>query len=216
MVRAQTGLEFITGVTIMLVIYVLAIGAYSYYTENNIIEDTFAEHICYKFSEGVNAAVIGGDGFSINLSVPYKVYSEDLTTIRVSDNYTITVEWDDRITACSIVTRNITNQVVYSGKVSATNIDSTVYLASINTNQTEYSIGESARITSQYIKGATANLTIFYSNETVLLGPLTRTAVSHIINYTWNTAGIPSDDYSVFVSDNDYKNLNAKKLVSVR
>ncbi|MDD5182351.1 MAG: hypothetical protein PHC66_04245 [Candidatus Nanoarchaeia archaeon] len=216
MVRAQSGLEFITGVTIMLVIYVIAIGAYSYYTENNIIEDTFAEHVCYKFSEGINAAVIGGDGFSINMSVPYKVYADPLTAIRVSGNYTATVEWSDKIAVCSIVTRNITSQVVYSGKVSATNMDSTVYLTSIDTNQSDYLVGEAALIMSQYINGAAANLTIFYSNGTALLGPLTRTAASNSINYTWNTAGIASDDYTVFVADNDYKNLNAEKLVRVR
>jgi hypothetical protein len=163
MVRAQSGLEFITGVTIMLVIYVLAIGAYSYYTENNILEDTFAEHLCYKFSEGVNAAVIGGDGFSINLSVPYKVYSEDLTSIQVSDDYTATVEWESRITSCSIITNNITDIEVYSGKISATNIDGGIYLTSLNTNGTEFDIGDMINITAKYVKGSQVKIYVINS-----------------------------------------------------
>jgi len=215
MVRAQTGLEFITGITIMLVIYVLAIGVYSYYTENRIIDVSFAEHICYKVSEGIDAAVIGGNGFSINISIPYRVYFDDLNNVSISNNYTATVEWESGIKACSIITRNITVQSVYPGKFSATNMDGRIYLTSIKTNSTQYSSGQAALISSRFINGATANLTISYANGTILKGPLTRTASSNTIYYTWNTTGVQHGNYRINVADNTYKNLNAEKWVEI-
>jgi len=215
MVRAQISLEFITGVTIMLTIYVLTIGTYSWYTENKIIEQSFAEHICYKFSEGVDAAVIGGDGFSINISVPSKIYADVLNGIIVSNNFTTTVDWDSGIAACSIVTGNITGIWVYSGKISATNIDGMIYLTSINTDKLEYVIGDSVDIDAGYIKGSSANIVVYYSNGTLLLDSAAIVPSGNEVSYTWDTTETAKDVYTISVMDNEYKNLNARKEISV-
>lgn len=172
MVKAQFSLEFITGVSVMLIVYVLAIGAYSYYTENNIIEDSFSEHICYNIANAIDAAVIGRDGFSLNISVPYRVYIKELTGVKITNNFTLTVGWEDEISACSLVTNDITNITVYGGKSSATNIGGKIYVTSMYTNTTEASVGETVKINASYVKGSRAVVIIKNETDTITSLPV--------------------------------------------
>jgi hypothetical protein len=215
MVRAQISMEFITGITVMLVIYVLAVGAYSYYTENNIIEDVFAEHICYGISEGVDSAVIGGNGFSINMTIPYRIYNDDITGVLVTTNHTLTVDWESGIAACSIITNNITDIWMYSGGVSATNIDETIYVTSIWTDKSYYDESDLVYINSSHILGSTAKIEITDESGSAVYTNSSVPVSSNIAKDIWDTSGQSSEQYTVSIIDNDYKNLNAQKEIRI-
>ncbi len=68
--KSQIGIEFLMGVTILLIVYIGSIGFFSQYAQTQLIETELAKQVCYKISTGLDSAVVGGSNFIINQTLP--------------------------------------------------------------------------------------------------------------------------------------------------
>ena len=68
--KSQMSLEFLAGVVIILFIYVTTISAFSHYMQKDILESESGKQVCYTIATGIDSAVIGGNNFTLNITLP--------------------------------------------------------------------------------------------------------------------------------------------------
>jgi hypothetical protein len=211
--RAQISIEFMTGVAVMLFIYVTTIGIYSSYAQTDMIESELGQEICYRVATGVSSAVIGGNGFAINISLPYRIQANNYNAIIISNQSIITVDWKSGEFACSIISQNVTGKWVYPGKFSANNINEIVYITSVTTDNLTYSPGEPVKISGGYFLNNTLVNIVNIQGVSMLGYPKIVLTINHEFNDTW-TAGAPGL-YIVSGTDTVKKSLYGERVIEV-
>ena len=107
-VKAQISIEFMVGISILLLIYIVAISFFSFYTQDVLVEKELGQQVCYRISTAVDSAVVGGSNFVINTTLPDKIYDNDyffqidLKEIDGVNRTIVTVDWNKSMTSCSI------------------------------------------------------------------------------------------------------------------
>lgn len=150
--KSQVSLEFLIGVGFLLIIYIATIGAFSYFSQNRLIEKEDIQQACYTVSTGIDSATIGGEGFSMNVTMPYVFDKEGnfLTIIVNSQASIIDVISPKTMFSCSIISQNVTNLTMYAGKFSLNNINKTIYISAVLTDKLYYNVGETVHINGSY------------------------------------------------------------------
>ena len=211
--KAQISIEFLTGVAVMLFIYVTTIGIYSSYAQTDIIESEIAQEICYRVATGVSSAVIGGNGFTVNISLPYRIQANNYNAVIISNQSLVTVDWKNGLFACSIVSQNVTGKFVYPGKFSANNINSVVYITSVTTDDLTYVPGETVKISGGYFLNNTIVNVINEQKISMPGYPKIVLATNHEFNDTW-IAGAPGL-YVISGTDTVKKSLYGERVIEV-
>ena len=211
--RSQISIEFMTGVAVMLFIYVTTIGIYSSYAQTNMIENEVAQEICYRVSTGVSSAVIGGNGFAINISLPYRIQTNNYNAVIISNQSLVTVDWKNGLFACSIISQNVTGKWVYPGKFSANNINAIVYITSITTDDLTYAPGETVKISGGYFLNNTIVNVVNEQGIPMSGYPKLVLTTNHEFNDTW-IAGAPGL-YTVSGTDTAKKSLYGERIIEV-
>lgn len=160
--KAQISIEFLTGVAIILGLYLGILGLYSHFSQGIMMEKETAKELCYILATAINTCAVGGDGFTANYTIPYKLGRTTDYFFMVLNESTITVDWPDGLYACSIITQNVTTGKIVAGKISINNINDQVIISSIYTEEKEYNLGDSINITGYYFEG---NVTLKIEDE---------------------------------------------------
>ena len=132
--KSQMSLEFLAGVAIILFIYVVTISTFSNYMQKDVLESESGKQVCYKMAMGIDSAVIGGNNFTLNLTLPNKVENKNYVLFTTPGSSYITVDWNDGLFSCTITTQNITATTINStnlSKISITNLNGKVYISQI-------------------------------------------------------------------------------------
>jgi hypothetical protein len=211
--RSQISIEFMTGVAVMLFIYVVTIGLYSSYVQTDMIESEISQEICYIVANGVNSAVIGGNGFANNISLPYRIYGHNYNTIIISNSSTVTVDWGSGIRACSIISQNITGKWVYPGKFSASNINDTVYITSVQTDKLTYTEGENVHISGGYFLNDVKVNVVNYNQNSLPGYPRTLPIINNEFSDNWQAT--QKGLYTVSGVDTVQKTLYGERIIEV-
>jgi hypothetical protein len=209
---SQIGLEFMVGITILLLIYVVTMVVFSHYAQYSVVASEQSKQVCYTIASAIDSAAIGGDGFASKVTIPYKIDSKDFT-IFVSNTSTVTVDWGKNIFACSVITQNITEVTFEPNLFSVINVNSTIHLGVIRTDKQVYNLNETVHINGSHYLG-NVTLVIAYKNGSVLEGyPKNVAVVDNIFYYNW-TPNL-SGNYELNAVDTIYKNLNSRKDIEI-
>ncbi|MCD6547382.1 MAG: hypothetical protein J7K22_02405 [Nanoarchaeota archaeon] len=209
--KSQISIEFITGVTILLFIYAVTIGVFSSYTQHNIIETEGGRQACYIISTGIDSAVIGGNNFAINITLPYYIENNEYT-ILVNNDSRITIDWDKGISSCTITTQNITKALFKPCKISINNINQTIFISYLDLKN-KYNLGDEINITGKYYF-SNISLTIKDENNNILNGfPKEIETQNNEFSYIW----IPDKkgEYIIEVKDVEYPTFCSQKKVII-
>jgi len=181
--KGQSGLEFLTGVSILLLIYIVIIGAYKNTLQENIVDDEGAKQLCYTVSSGVDSSNIGGDGFSIKIKLPNKINDKYNYNITILNSSLISVSWGKKLFACSIVNQNISQKVLHTGgKIAFNNIKGFIYVTSIETEKNYYFVGEKVNFEGDYFNG-TIRIEVLNSSGGMIDGfPIEENSIDGKIN----------------------------------
>ncbi len=210
--KSQISIEFLVGVVIILFIYTITISAFGSYTQNTMLTSEVGRQVCYMITTGIDAAVIGGNNFAINVSIPYFIENKDYSIlINETNSALVTIDWGDGLFACSTTTQNITSLLFTPCKFSINNLNGKLYLSTITTEKTKYNLGEQINISGAYYI-SNVSLKILDSADVVVdnnILPLT----NNKFNYSWTPTS--SGAYKIIVYDNTYKTLNSEKEIYV-
>ncbi len=207
--KAQISIEFIMGVAVLLFIYTFALGIFSNYSQQDIMQSEKIKQLCYTISSAIDSASIGGDGFAVNTTLPKNANSGEYT-ISILNSSIVSVDWEDQVFACSTTTQSVTPLAFSSGKFSAVNINKTVYISAIQTNST-YNAGENIEINGMCFLG-NVSLAITDSSGNDILN-VNVTTTNNSFSYNWTP--ISKGEYTIYARDTIYKNLNAKKDITI-
>jgi hypothetical protein len=208
--RSQIGIEFLSGITILLFIYVITISAFGSYSSTTLIDDEEAHEVCYAISRGINSAVIGGSGFGANITLPASINQKPYNVV-ISANNTVTVSWEDKISACTITTRNVTTVAVYPSKISINNVRDRIYVTGIATDKDKYNLGETTELNGTYFIN-NATLSVAYANGTLFLNSTNYTTTNGFFEQNLT---LPRGILIINAHDSIYKTLSAQKDVQV-
>jgi hypothetical protein len=210
--KSQVSIEFLISVTILLLIYVATLAIYDIYFKVPILETETGKQACYTVLNGIDAVVVGGDGFATNVSLPDQIAKNDYLVF-ISNRSIITVDWNKSEFACSITTQSVSNIIFRSCRFSVINLNGTVYLGTLNLNQSEYPAGEAMYFSGSYYFG-NVSLSIFYSNGSLLSGyPINLETSDNIFEYSWTPS--MTGRFKIVAQDSIYKNLNSDKWVEI-
>jgi len=209
--KSQMSIEFLVGVIIILIIYIITLPTFSKYIQTNIVESESGKQICYTVSSAIDSAVIGGNNFSLNITLPNKIDGKDYKIFTTPPSSYITVDWGDGIFTCSITTQNIVKVIFNPCKVSVSNINNTIYISTVYTNGSSYNLGDTVNIYGGFYI-SNASLKIFNENGTAVLNK-TITPVNHTFVESWNPTS--KGKFIIKVEDEIYKTLNSEKIIYV-
>lgn len=210
--KSQVGIEFLTGVTILLIIYGVTLTVYNLNFRVPIVQNEKGKQVCYTISEGIDSAIIGGDGFAMNLSLPDMIDSQDYF-VMITNNSLITIDWNKSEFACSVTSQSVEDMTFNPCRLSIINIGGIVYVGMVETDKKVYSFGEDITISGEYYYDPTVS--VFYENNSYAGGENVPLPIE-----TWDFTYIFGDDlppgkYRIFVSDGLYKNLNAETWIDI-
>ncbi|MCD6575949.1 MAG: hypothetical protein J7K73_02200 [Nanoarchaeota archaeon] len=209
--KSQMSIEFLTGVVIILFIYVITISVFSNYAQTDLLESEIGKQICYRVSLGIDSGVIGGENFALNLTMPYGINGKNYTIYTTPDKALVTVEWDGGIFSCTTTTQNVSEVRFTPCKFSVNNINRTIYLSTLSTNKDVYSIGETVEMRGEdFLTNVT--LKIFDKGSNIIYSNTLQTTDSTFTD-TWqpNQKG----EFRIVATDNYYKTLNAERVIYV-
>jgi hypothetical protein len=178
-----------------------------------MIESELAQEICYRVATGISSAVIGGNGFAVNISLPYRIQASNYNAVIISNQSIVTVDWKNGLFACSIISQNITGKWVYPGKFSANNINAIVYITSVTTDNLTYVPGEPVKISGGYFLNNTIVNVVNEQGVSMPGYPKIVLTINHGFNDTW-AAGAPGL-YTVSGTDTVKKSLYGARIIEV-
>ena len=186
--RALISLEFIIGVTILILIHVAVLASFSGLATEEFLQNEKGAQICYTTSVAVGSADVGGNGFSMNISLPQTLGASNTTPSIVINNTFVDVSWDPGgFASCTITTQNITSLTMYSGKFSLNNINSTIYVSSLFTDKLLYDLGEEVVSNgTHYLNNV--SVTLLLEGATVLGYPVTLETTGQSFEYDFTPA----------------------------
>ncbi len=209
--KSQMSIEFLIGVTIILIIYVATIGVFSNYTQTNVVESEMGKQVCYTLSTGVSSAVIGGDNIALNITLPEKISNKNYHVYVVPGNEsTITIDWGDGISSCTLTTQNVTKLNFTPCKLSINNLNGTVYISTLSTENETYPIGNDVLIVGKYFL---TNVSLSISKNNSIIINETLPTSNGEFNYTFHTTS--TGTYLIKAYDENYKTLNSEKTIYV-
>jgi len=196
--KAQISIEFMIGVMFLLVVYIAAISGFSTFANTNIIQDEAAKQVCYTVSSAISSADIGGSGFSMNESIPYKIGTSYEYSVTVLNKSNVDIDWPNGFFSCSMVTQNVTIITMYAGKFSLNNVNGTVYISTINTDKLSYNLSETVHTNGIYFFN---NVSLkVYNNGVLVLGyPITIQSMNN--NFSYNFVPTIAGHYTIKVND---------------
>jgi len=131
--KGQSAFEFMIYVGIVaLIMAVFLWNSLSLQNESMYIKiDTEAKKLCNTIAFEINSAVRTGDGYNRKFLVPKSFAGITDFTITISD-YSVFLDWGDKSTSSSIITKNITNtDTINKGFNFIENKDGDIYVTSI-------------------------------------------------------------------------------------
>jgi hypothetical protein len=187
--KGQSSLEFLVGVMALLLIYVVVLGSFKSIINVGMVDNEMAKQLCYTVSSGIDSANIGGNGFTINVTLPKLVNSKYEYNLTVLNKSLIDISWDQKLFACSIVNQNITKKVLHSGgKISMSNIAGYIHLSSVEVDKREYTPSENVNIEGEYFNG-TVRLIILNSDGSAVSGyPKDITSDNGVFKENWTSS----------------------------
>jgi hypothetical protein len=148
--KAQVSTEFLLGVGILFIVYVVSLTGFSTFAQAQLLENEEARQACYTVSASIDSTTVGGHGFSMNVTLPYRFDIEQNFLIIVFNQSNIDVVWPGGFFSCSMITQNVTQITMFAGKFSLNNINNTVYVSSVSTDKLRYDLGEDVTINGTY------------------------------------------------------------------
>ena len=204
-------IEFLVGVVIILVIYMITLPTFSRYMQTNIVESEGGKQVCYLVSSAIDSAVIGGNNFSLNLSIPDKIENKEYNIFTTPYSSYITVDWGEGIFTCSVTTQNITEVKFKPCKLSISDINNTIYISTVYTDKPSYKLGEVVNIYGGFYI-SNISLKIFNEDGTAVLNK-TVVPTDNTFNESWNPTS--KGRFIIQTVDETYKTLNSEKTIYV-
>ena len=210
--KSQISNEFLVGVIFILIIYVASLTGFNSFAKTQMLQSESAREVCYTISSAISSAYVGGDGFSTNVTMPYSLDSEFNFFVIAMNKSNIDVNWPGGLVSCSIITQNITTGLMYAGKFSINNINSTIYISSITTDKLLYGSGETVTINGSYFLN---NVSLaLYVNDVIVLGyPVEVLNVNNTFSYA--TMLLTQEHYKVEVNDINMSTFYAEREFDV-
>jgi hypothetical protein len=210
--KSQVSVEFLVSVAVLLIIYGVTLSVYNLYFKVPVLETEAGRQVCYTALNGIDAAVMGGDGFATNVSLPLKIDSNEYFVF-ITNRSIITVDWNKSEFVCSITTQAVSDTWFKPCRFSVLNLNGTVYLGTVSTDKTEYLAGETVIINGSYYIG-NITLTIRHENNTLVGGyPINITTTNNMFSHNWNST--PRGRFKIYVQDSLYKNLNSERDIEI-
>jgi uncharacterized membrane protein len=144
--KSQVSIEFLVGVAFLLLIYVVSLTGFSSFTQTQLIKSESGRETCYTVAGAINAVSGAGDGFAMNVTLPYYINTEHDFLFIVLNSSTVNINWSTGFFACSVVTQNVTNMKMAAGKFSLNKINDTIYVTALTSDQTLYSLNGTSSI----------------------------------------------------------------------
>lgn len=210
--KSQISIEFLVGVMFLLMIYVVSLSGFSSFAKTQMLQSESAREVCYVVSSAISSADTGGDGFSMNSTLPYKLDNEYNFFVIVLNKSSVDINWPSGFFSCSMITQNVTDIVMYSGKFSLSNINRTIYISSVSTDKLLYSLGQQVKVNgTYYINNVSLAL---YLNDAIVSGyPVTVATVNNTFSYT--TTPSASGHYKIKVNDINITTFYAEREFDV-
>lgn len=209
--KSQISIEFLTGVSILLLIYIIVLGSFGSFTQSNVIAGERGKQMCYSTATTIESAAIGGSGFALNSTIASNIGNDYL--VNITNSSLLSASWDTGIFACSITTQNIQQSMIYPGTLSVINLNETLYVASITTDENVYANGETIFINGSYFIND-VNITVS-TNSTPISGyPKLVSVTNGFFNdsFTANLTGI----HTITAVDSVQKNLYSSRIINIR
>lgn len=208
--KSQVSMEFLTGVAVMLFIYALVIGLFGSQVQTPMVKNELGRQICYSVARTIDSASSGGAGFSARNTLPQTI-NGDYYWVLVSNDSLVSVYWDDKVTACSISTQNITKNEFYSCSFAVMNTGNSLVVSAVWTDKLIYNLGENITINGGYFP---SNASLKAYNETnVLLGPIMIVPENGFFEYVWSVSS--PGEYTIYAEDPEQKSLNSKTEIII-
>jgi len=204
-------MEFLTGVTILLFIYALTISVYQGYLTTDFTVKEKMQQFCYTVATYVDSALIGGNNFSLNATLPYYLKEKEYK-VKITDDSLVNVEYENKLFSCSINTQNITEIDIDGGDFSLFHINNMIYVARLLTNKLIYVEGEDIMINGKYFI-TQVTIDVKRNGSSISGYPKTINLTGGEFNETLTNAA--KGNYEITCFDNKYKNLNAKREIKV-
>ncbi len=219
--KSQISIEFMVGVMIILMIYVATISVFSNYLQTRTVYDERGKQICYTITNAVNSAVIGGDGFFSNLTLPREIGGADyFAFVNPLNTSLITVDWEGGLFSCSMSTQAVSVILFKPSKLTVSNIEDEIYLSTVSTDKRIYEKNSEIEIfggvflSDVLIKIYNENGEVVNEIELELSeNNITNMPMNNTFIYTWTTD--VAGTYIITASDTEYKNLYAERFIYV-
>ncbi len=219
--KSQMSIEFLTGVVILLIIYIATISIFSNYLQTNIIPAEKGKQVCYSITNNVNSALIGGDGFTVNASMPNNINGEGyLVFVSPIDSSLLTVDWGDSQFACSMNTQDISVIFFRPCCFSVNNIGGDIIISTVSSDKSEYKIGEVVEIYGG-VYLTDVNLLIYDADENILENQTLGLEIMVLGNieaegsFTYEWEAEQAGEIRITATDAEYKNLYSERIIYV-
>ncbi len=219
--KSQMSIEFLTGVVILLLIYVVTISVFSNYIQTGIIPAERGKQICYRITNDVNSALIGGSGFTINSSIPYTINGDEyFAFINPLNSSLLTIDWGDSQFSCSMNTQEVSIIFFKPCDFSVNNVDENIILSTVSSDKLEYEVGENVEIYGG-VYLTNVNLLILnednevLKNETLDLKNISFGEIESDKGFRYNWTAEEEGKINIIASDIEYKNLYAERIIYI-
>jgi hypothetical protein len=126
--KSQVSLEFLTGVILLLLIYLIVVPTFSKYLQSNVVESESGKEVCYTMATGIDSAVIGGNNFTINITLPSSIDGKNYTLTTKEGTSYLTVDWNDGLFSCTTTTQNVTTTTINYTNVEIKNVNGKIII----------------------------------------------------------------------------------------
>lgn len=213
--KSQISIEFIAGLIFLLIVYVASLSSFSSFAETKLIESEITEQTCLLIANSIDSGSIGGNGFSMNVTMDYQIDAEgNFLVVRINPNTsTVDIYNEDNFFSCTITTQNATNMLMYAGKFSINNLNDNVYVSAVLTDKLSYDISETVKINGTYFLN---NISLIIENESGVLSgyPKTIQTTNNTFTDTFNPAS--KGNYKIKVNDINLPTFYAEREFEVR
>jgi len=196
--KSQISLEFLVGIIFLFIIYVVSLSGFSSFAKTQLIQNEEAKQACYTVSSAISAADVGGPGFSMNVSLPYRIDNEFNFLVIILNRSSVDINWPNGFYSCSMITQNVTNLQMYAGKFSLNNVNRTIYVSSVSTDKLLYNTSGQVIINGTYFLHD-VSISVYNNDEIISGYPKT----VPVVNYAFSDSFVSSaaGHYKVKVND---------------